>query len=445
MFIFEEFYMKNLFVLFIMFLFAFQFSFGQFGLGERLKRSLEEKIEKKAEEGIEKSIEQANEEEANAEDTKDNQNEQNDSENKRESVVPTQTKPQSMMAYSKFDFIPGDKIIFYEDFSPDAVGDFPSNWNTNGSGEVVTTNLHPGKWLKMTSNVLYVPDIIKVFPENFTVEFDLLFRFNETELYGNCGFMRFEIIQMEDISKGAKDDYIGAPGNLYDAIFDLGLDFLGSNRVFIKNYANGEESGADNDLYGNWIKGMHGIPIHISICINKQRYRLWINEKKVFDIPRLMDKDAKYNLIRFSPSGINTDYEYDVLLSNLKVAEGLVDTRSKLMTEGKFVTNAITFDSGSDKIKPESYSTIKSIADVLIANPEVNIMIIGHTDNDGTQSNNQILSEARANSVKKSLIKDFGLSESRIQTSGKGALIPITPNTSNEGKALNRRVEFIKL
>jgi OmpA-OmpF porin, OOP family len=50
----------------------------------------------------------------------------------------------SLQAYSKYDFIPGEKVIFYEDFSQDAVGDFPALWNTNGSAEVVTTNLYPG-------------------------------------------------------------------------------------------------------------------------------------------------------------------------------------------------------------------------------------------------------------------------------------------------------------
>src|ERR1035437_10201619 len=58
------------------------------------------------------------------------------------------TKP-SLASYSKFDFVPGEKVIFYDDFTEVAVGDFPASWNTNASSEVVTTNLYPGKWFKM--------------------------------------------------------------------------------------------------------------------------------------------------------------------------------------------------------------------------------------------------------------------------------------------------------
>jgi outer membrane protein OmpA-like peptidoglycan-associated protein len=172
---------------------------------------------------------------------------------------------------------------------------------------------------------------------------------------------------------------------------------------------------------------------------------MWINQTKLFDLPRLMATDVKYNVLRFETYSINTSKPYEVLISNIKLAEGTVYTRSKLITEGKLVTNAITFDSGSDKIKPESYSMLKSIAEALTANPTVNIMIIGHTDTDGNSANNQTLSEARSIAVKNSLIKDFGIQESRIQTSGKGDKEPVAENTSSEGKAKNRRVEFNKM
>lgn len=62
----------------------------------------------------------------------------------------TQDQP-SLWTYSKFDFIPGEKIIFFDDFSQDAVGDFPALWFSNGSGEVVILNNFPGRWLQLTS------------------------------------------------------------------------------------------------------------------------------------------------------------------------------------------------------------------------------------------------------------------------------------------------------
>ncbi|MEZ4740841.1 MAG: hypothetical protein R3B45_00035 [Bdellovibrionota bacterium] len=74
---------------------------------------------------------------------------------------------------TKFDFIPGEKIIFFEDFSNESIGDFPSNWNTTGSGEIVTLNGLEGKWLLMQSQSNYtLPHDLIDLPENATIQFD---------------------------------------------------------------------------------------------------------------------------------------------------------------------------------------------------------------------------------------------------------------------------------
>ena len=80
----------------------------------------------------------------------------------------------SLETYSKFDFIPGEKVVFYEDFSQDAIGDFPALWNTNGSAEVVTTNLFPGKWMKFSGRGAIWTDALLDLPENYTIEFDII-------------------------------------------------------------------------------------------------------------------------------------------------------------------------------------------------------------------------------------------------------------------------------
>ena len=80
----------------------------------------------------------------------------------------------ALQTYSKYDFIPGEKIIFYEDFSQDAVGDFPALWNTNGSAEIVTTNLFPGNWMKFDCREAIWTDALLALPDNYTIEFDLI-------------------------------------------------------------------------------------------------------------------------------------------------------------------------------------------------------------------------------------------------------------------------------
>jgi len=139
----------------------------------------------------------------------------------------------------------------------------------------------------------------------------------------------------------------------------------------------------------------------------------------------------------------NDNYSY--YLSNLKVALANPDSRSKLITEGKWSTTGILFDVNSDKIKPTSYGVLKEIAATLSENADVKVKIIGHTDSDGDDAKNLDLSKRRAAAVKIILSSEFGIDASRMETDGEGESKPVGDNKTAEGKAQNRRVEFIKL
>jgi OmpA-OmpF porin, OOP family len=159
-------------------------------------------------------------------------------------------------------------------------------------------------------------------------------------------------------------------------------------------------------------------------------------------LPKAFETGKNYNFL-----GFRTD-EYYVkenryYISNIRLAVGAADTRNKLISEGKFVTTGILFDVNSEKIKPESYGTIKQIADVLNETPDLKVKIIGHTDSDGDDAKNLDLSKRRAAAVKSVFESEFGINGSRIETDGKGETQPAAPNTTTEGKANNRRVEFI--
>ena len=135
----------------------------------------------------------------------------------------------------------------------------------------------------------------------------------------------------------------------------------------------------------------------------------------------------------------------EFMVANVRYAVGAPDTRSKLITEGKFSTTGILFDVNSDKIKPESYGVLKELGTVLKENATVKVRIIGHTDSDGEDAKNLDLSKRRAASVKNALQSEFGIDAARMEADGKGESQPVAPNTTSEGKANNRRVEFIKL
>jgi outer membrane protein OmpA-like peptidoglycan-associated protein len=180
---------------------------------------------------------------------------------------------------------------------------------------------------------------------------------------------------------------------------------------------------------------------HVSIWRQKTRVRVYINDKKIWDLPRLVAEGLKFNSLYFRNDGATDDNDA-YYIGAIRLAIGAPDTRNKLITEGKFVTRGILFDVNSDKIKPESYGALKDIANVLTENGEVKVQIIGHTDSDGDDAKNMELSKKRAEAVKQALIKQFGIDGSRLTTDGKGESQPSDNNTSPEGKANNRRVEL---
>jgi outer membrane protein OmpA-like peptidoglycan-associated protein len=187
-------------------------------------------------------------------------------------------------------------------------------------------------------------------------------------------------------------------------------------------------------------------PVHVAIWVQKQRFRAWLNGTKVYDLPRGISPDVKPDQVGFligSYGSEKSNYQY--YLSNIKIAEALPDTRSKLITEGKWSTNGILFDVNSDKIKPNSYGVLKEIASMLNENPGIKVKIIGHTDSDGDDARNLDLSKRRAAAVKAALSNEFKIDASGMETDGLGELKPVADNKNAEGKALNRRVEFVKL
>ncbi len=327
--------------------------------------------------------------------------------------------------YSKYDFIAGEKVIFYDDFSSDHIGDFPVLWNTNGSGEVVTMPKFPGRWLKITNSrgATCLASALNL-PDNYTIEFDVIPQ-KDAGNGGNPAY-KFGIISTtkpKDILYG-----LARPGEA-----GVLFDFAYTNSFF--SYYNDKSPG----LSGRTPTARQNpdTKYHISVWVQKERIRLYQDEVKLFDVAKAMLPQYKFNMIRFQ-SGTP-------LIGNVRIATGLPDMRSKLLTEGKLVSYGIYFDVNSDKLKPQSAGTLKEIATVLSENPTVRIRIVGHTDSDGDDAANLDLSKRRSASVKAALSTSYGIDAARIETDGKGESQPVAPNDNAVNKALNRRVEFIKL
>lgn len=332
-----------------------------------------------------------------------------------------------LKSYSKFDFIPGDKILFWEDFLQDSVGDFPQYWYTNASGEVVNIEDLPGHWLMTKANASYFYRLEEPLPENFTLEFDYL----RTNCEVNGNQMCFYLFAVDKSKNPFEQNNF--PGFKFEIIH---ADEAVVENWGIETYEKIQNSRQTLEV----LRENCNKPVKISICAQKQRVRIYVNEVKAFDIPRLLPKKREINIFRFDRRWSDNGF-----ISNVRIAAGLPDMRNKLLLEGKLVTHGILFDVNSDKIKPESFGTLKEIASVLKDNPTIRIKIIGHTDGDGSVDANLELSRMRALSIKKCLQTEFEIEGAQLDTDGKGESEPVGDNTTQSGKASNRRVEFIRL
>jgi OmpA-OmpF porin, OOP family len=420
--------LKSIILIAILGMATLQLNAQNWNVGDRVKKKVTDKIDQGIDRTIDKTLDEA--ERGVKEGAKEQPKEQPATQPQKPQQAQTSSgtpatpateegkkASEGLKAYSRFDFISGEKVIAIEDFSQDAIGDFPGRWNTNGSGEVVTLSGQPGKWLLLSDRSVTYPEFFPNLPADCTIEMDVAF-IGESSSW-------FDIDFVKDFNNFQYNNEIKVR---FDPIRE------GSSAIYAPNGISNHKSNTPWSID-------NGSVAKIYIWKQKTRLRVYVNETKIWDLPRVFDADATYKLI-FNP-WMGT--ESTTFVTNIRMAVGAPDTRSKLITEGKFSTTGILFDVNSDKIKPESYGVLKDIANTLTENPNVSINIIGHTDSDGDAAKNLDLSKRRALSVKNALMSEFGISGSRMTTDGKGASEPIAPNTTQEGKANNRRVDFVKL
>jgi len=336
---------------------------------------------------------------------------------------------------SKKDFISGTNAIYTDTFKNDAIGDFPVTWNTNSSGEVITFNDDNTRWLQLDLGQ-YTPDVITEIPENCTFEFDLTVS-NNFDWYSDGIWVniisvkdkRKDFAQWSRFSTGANGVRLRLKPKNFDNVGESQITTYVNNEQIIDNSKNNTQFTLENNN------------VHVALWKQKNRLRVYLNDEKVWDIPRAFST-ANYNAISFNTAGVEKEHFY---IANLRLANAGEDTRHPLLETGHFETSDILFDVNKATIQPSSFKILNDLGKVLEENPSVNIKIIGHTDNDGSVEANQLLSEKRAQAIKDYLSNNFPIAGKRMQIVGKGESEPIESNSTPEGKAKNRRVEFIKI
>jgi hypothetical protein len=341
------------------------------------------------------------------------------------------------------DFVPGANVIFEDKFELDPVGDFPAKWSTSGEGQVVTLDNMPGKWLKIMQPTAVSPELKKALPENCTIEFDLLLR-NTT---GVTPHVMFGLTALSDV----------ATGDVYRRRISVKLEGYNHGGAIVcgKNIQELVDKKFPLD-------GFVERPLHVSISVNKTRFRVYLEDQKVIDLPKLLTPDYRKNFFVAS-SVVLPGPEEGVYISNVRIAAGEADARSllikQLMEQGSVVTGAIQF-SPANEIMQESKQLVDQLGQTLQQNPDMNIAISSVEEmpaiegympdetpvavEDNKIVNKEVLKK-KADKIKAYLVNKFKIKMDRIVTDAKVKFTEASEKNKTAGKAKQLLTEIIKL
>lgn len=425
--------MKDFLICIFLLISCFQTQNTQAQFWKKLKEKVTEKVEEKI---IDKTVEETEKEIDDILNKK--KEDKKTSEKKSPKKQPVSKKPNSeesenggmskkttttnkpVKIWRNFKFIPGEKVIFYDDLQYEEVGEFPSRWDlVEGGAEVVFFN---GEKIIM-GTTKYDNHITPLFKnkdylgDEFTIEFDVYIDdISRTNDWGNIDFSFQTNNNRNDIHLSFRTKKL-------------------SGYISDKTTFNLEEVTIEN------LQGWN----HISISYYRGKLKIYFNEHRVANLPNFKKEIVDFGISMKEPhsdSG-NPNQNMKTMIKNIRIAHGGGQMYKRIMADGKYVTNGILFDSGKATIKPQSMGIINKIVTILKEKTDWKFEIIGHTDSDGDNSSNLTLSKQRAEAVKQAIVAN-GISTDRLSTTGKGETEPLNTNSTKEEKANNRRVEFIK-
>jgi outer membrane protein OmpA-like peptidoglycan-associated protein len=337
------------------------------------------------------------------------------------------------------DFKRGSVILFQDDVTAEQVGEFPSKWDLF-QGTVETKTLGGVKAINLTDNAQVQPFIKEkgaYLPEEFTIEYDFYY-WPTSSVPGNDGIGLNDMKMILAVTKD-RSEYPGEGadgGDLTAFVLTHGVCSSSGHSY----YFNGNKNGSfDYSFKKGWN--------HVALSFNKRALKVYFNDKRVVNLPRVNQPTWMCFQVPFEY--INLTFIRNVVLA--KGAVALYDRNEQSMTvvekaiaeTGKFVTNNILFDTGKATLKQESMIEIMKVADYMKKNPTVRFEVQGHTDNQGSDKINDPLSQQRAEAIVKAL-ESLGVDGFNLKAVGKGSHEPVADNKTEEGRAKNRRVEFIK-
>jgi len=317
---------------------------------------------------------------------------------------PTSAAGQPEMKSTAIDFIPGERTIFFDDFSDIGADAIPPHWPTHdGKLELRISERAPAE-VYAPENVTLTSPPLSV-PANFTFEAEWTgggamewnFRNGKTVVLT-------AVVHADTDGKFASVQILGADGGA-----------LGSAKI-----------AADTTK-----------PIELGLWAQQRRMGVYLEGQRVIDV-------NEFQFAAINHFDVVEAKFRDVAIHKVRVAETAPDFTATIDAGEKYVTHGIEFDANSDRLNPESAAVLKQIAAALAKDPNLKLEIDAYTDSAGDADHNLKLSQLRAQAVQSVLVTQFGIAATRLTANGFGATKPVGSNATPEGRAENRRVEFVK-
>ena len=320
--------------------------------------------------------------------------------------------------WANFDFVPGQRTLYFTDFTDETVGNFPRRLQfKSGSMEVV--ELDGQRVLKATTASGFVVPLDEALPAKFTLEID--------------------VINRNSLSVGAPTIKVyggTAPKTDFDtdktriAFGHLGWDLTGGGTT-----SEGQFTSTESEAF-------KGQPVTVRVLGDGAYLKLYVDGRRLANVPNANFTRAKGLFVAVEG---RDDEANAVYISSIRVAESQKSVYEALLAAGRWATQGILFETARSAVRGESAPTLKEIAAALKEHPDLRVRIEGHTDNTGSADANMRLSQERAAAVKDVLVKEHGIDASRLETAGLGDTKPVADNKTPEGRSSNRRVEVVKL
>ena len=209
----------------------------------------------------------------------------------------TASGTRKMAAYSKYDFIAGDSILYFQDFADAIVGELPDGWNSNSGGNIAKVSQDNSSWLNLIQGT-YLSDVsLKSFGEHYTIEFDLIF--NVTPQVGYY----LPSLYLGAMSTGSftnTDNRLLADYRQVNA-FECKVEPYEpqSSKFTLRSYAKSAETITTGRIEHTSLSASLRKVVHFAIAVKGSRLRIWIDESKIFDLPNAVNKGQAINQLFF--------------------------------------------------------------------------------------------------------------------------------------------------